>query len=249
MMTLFLAWQNPGHSRAWYPIGRLDADGVNGPYHFHYIRGVEKAQKEAGLQPLISFPDLKKRYESNELFPLFKNRLLSSEREEFVEFLKTLGLDESKADPLTILAITEGKRQTDTLEVFPKIMVNEDNKFHCRFFLHGWRHVSSAAQERISRLEKGESLQVAFEMNNPATGLAIQLETQDYHMIGWTPRYLILDLVWAIGQSFQDVSAMVIRVNPEPAPFQQRVLIEMTGTWPKEFEPMTSEDFMALPIE
>ncbi len=246
MATLFLAWQNPGQSRAWYPIGRLDADSANGPYHFQYIRGVVKAQKEAGLQPLISFPDLKKHYESNELFPLFKNRLLSSEREEFIDFLKSLDLDVRKADPLTILAITEGKRQTDTLEVFPKITINEDSTFHCRFFLHGWRHVNAPAQERITYLTRGESLRVAIEMNNPATGLAIQIETLDYHMIGWTPRYLVLDLVRAIGQSFQDVSATVIRVNPAPAPLQQRVLIEMSGTWPNEFEPMTSEDFMSL---
>ena len=56
MTTLFLAWQDTGHSRAWYPIGRLDVDNARRHYQFRYIRGAEKASKEAGLRSLDAFP-------------------------------------------------------------------------------------------------------------------------------------------------------------------------------------------------
>ena len=242
MATVFLAWQSPTESRAWYPIGRLDADSAVGPFRFCYVRGAQKAQQEAGLQPLVSFPDFKRRYESEELFPLFRNRILSPEREEFDDYLKSLDLRPDRADPLEILAISEGRRQTDTLEVFPKIKVGENGAFRCRFFIHGWRHVSEAALKRIDCLETGAELRVAIEMNNPATGLAVQVQTPDYHMVGWTPRYLVIDLVRAIGEAFTEIKATVVKVNPSPAPSQQRVLIEMTGKWPEQFEPMSNDD-------
>ncbi len=246
MATVFLAWQSPTETRAWYPIGRLEADSAVGPFRFCYVRGAQKAQREAGLQPLVSFPDFERQYASEQLFPLFRNRILSSEREEFDDYLRSLDLRPDVADPLEILAITEGRRQTDTLEVFPKIKVDEDGMFRCRFFLHGWRHVTKPAQERIDHLEQNAELRVAIEMNNPATGLAVQVQTTDYHMIGWTPRYLVIDLVRAIGEAFTEIKATVVKMNPSPAPSQQRVLIEMTGTWPARFEPMSSEDLVAI---
>ena len=123
-------------------------------------------------------------------------------------------------------------------------MKHEDGSFTCRFFLHGWRHVNQSAQERIDRLTKWDELYVTLELTNPATGLAVQIQTTDYHMIGWTPRYLVTDLVAAMAESPQ-YSARVVRVNPLPAPSKQRVLIEMNGRWDKH-EPMTSEDFDPL---
>ena len=246
MATVFLAWQSPRENRAWYPIGRLDADSSTGPFRFRYVRGAEKACREEGLQPLISFPDFKRHYESEVLFPLFRNRILSPQREEFEEYLQALDLRPEEAGPLEILAISEGRRQTDTFEVFPKISPHEDGSFDCRFFLHGWRHVTLAAQERTNILKSGEELRIAIEMNNPATGLAVQIQTMDYQMLGWTPRYLVIDLVRAIGDAFKEITARVVKVNPAPAPSQQRVLIEISGKWPQQFEPMSNEDLKDL---
>ncbi len=63
-------------------------------------------------------------------------------------------------------------------------------------------------------------------------------------MIGWTPRYLVHDLVAAMAE-FPDYSAHVARVNPQPAPSRQRLLIEMRGRW-ETHDPMTGEDFIPL---
>ena len=106
--------------------------------------------------------------------------------------------------------------------------------------------MSQSAQDRVLALKEGESLQVAVELNNPASGSAIQLETSnDYHMIGWTPRYLVEDLLQALNQH-QDISARVVKVNPEPAPYNQRVLVEFEGKFQSGHQPMSTPDFQPL---
>ena len=48
--------------------------------------------------------------------------------------------------------------------------------------------------------------------------------TTDYHMIGWAPRYLVNDLDAAMAHAPGDCQALVVKVNPVPAPSTQRVL-------------------------
>lgn len=244
MKTLFLAWQDTGATRAWYPIGRLDADLSKSHFQFAYTHGAKMAHEKAGLEPLDSFPSFHAIYQSAELFPLFRNRILGEERKDFNEYIKQLDLNPEHANPLEILALTGGERQTDNLEVFPKIDRRKNGGFRCRCFLHGWRHVSGAAQKRLLELKTGDRLQVALELNNPATVLALQLQTHDdYHMLGWAPRYLVKDLFQAICEAPDDVNASVVRVNPSPAPAKQRVLIEINGRWPGAYEPMSTPEF------
>lgn len=246
LRSLFLAWQDAAHSRAWFPIGRLDANVEGSHYWFGYTQGAVRAADEAGFQPLLSFPDIHKAYEANELFPLFRNRVMGAEREDFVEYLRQLDLTPEEANPMTILALTGGERQTDSLEVFPKLERRPDGTFVCRFFLHGSRHVHRVAHERIETLQSGDSLQVSLELNNPATGPALQLESADYAMLGWAPRYLVGDLIKAIAGSPTRIRACVVRVNPSPAPTNQRVLVELAGSLPVNYEPMSGSDFQPI---
>ena len=240
MSTLFVAWQAPGPKRAWFPIGRLDVPDEH-HYLFRYTRGAEDAHAQAGFEPLISFPKFDARYESSDLFPVFKNRVLDSSRKDFAEYLGWLNLDPAHADPIEILAITGGERQTDSLEVFPKIVMRDDRSFSCRFFLHGLRHVSEPARDRANHLAAGTPLQIAVELNNP-TGLAIQLQTADCYMIGWAPRYLVRDLIDVINVH-PEVSAAVMQVNAPGAPLARRILIELKGKLPADHEPMTGGQF------
>jgi hypothetical protein len=237
MRSLFLAWQAP--NRSWFPIGRLDADKQH--FEFGYTKGALVAKREVGFDALPAFPDLHKRYASSELFPLFKNRVLDPNRKNFGEYLQSLGLEHS--DPIEILSLTGGERQTDSFEVFPKIEKRSDNTFSCRFFLHGLRHVSAAAQSRAESLRCGEELGVSLEVNNPKTGAAIQLTVRkDYLIIGWAPHYLVSDLLKAISVH-PLVTAKVVRVNSAEVPAFRRILIELGGTLPPRFEPMSSSQF------
>ncbi len=243
--TFYLGWQ-ARDSRAWYPIGRLDASADRSRYCFSYTRGVLDAKKHDHFAPLYDFPELEKHYESDELFPLFKNRIMTPGRHDFRDYLKLLDLSGEEADPLEILAIDGGYRATDSFQVFPKIQKEADGSFHTRFFLHGGRHTNPDSKAQLNKLTPHQNLYVSAELNNPATGLAVQLQTEDYYMLGWAPRYLVNDLVKAMANSPGRLEARVVRVNPAPAPSKQRVLIELCGVWPEEYPPMEGNEFTLL---
>ena len=241
--TLFLAWQDKARSRRWFPIGRLDADIERPQYRFRYIGGAARAQETAGFPLLIEFPELEEDYRSPELFPVFQNRVMNRRRPDFTDYLRSLDLP-PKADPIEILSANGGSRMTDTYEVFPKLVKRADGSFTCRFFLHGWRHVNASAQARIDQLATGEELYVTLELTNPVSKMAVQIQTTDYHMVGWAPRYLVADLVAAMAET-PEYSAQVVRVNPQPAPSKQRVLIQMRGSWDRHV-PMSGPEFRPL---
>jgi hypothetical protein len=161
-----------------------------------------------------------------------------------MEYLRMLDLPET-AEPAEILEVGGGYRATDSFEVFPKIERRPDGSFRCRFFLHGSRHMSPAAMQRIDRLQAGETLYITLELTNPATQLAVQVQTKDYHVIGWAPRYLVNDLVTAMAHSPGAHAIKVVRINPSPAPSKQRLLVELSGSW-RDYEPMSKGDFEPL---
>ena len=245
MKSLFLAWQAP--NRAWFPVGRLDADVAEHRYRFGYTKGALQAEDAVGFKPLPAFPEFRQTYESSELFPLFQNRVLDPGRKDFSAYLESLDLEPSSADPIEILAVSGGERQTDSLEVFPRIESRPDGEFRCRFFLHGWRHMSLASQSRAMSLEVGENLGVSLELTNKSAPVAILLTTGDYTFLGWTPRYLVSDLLKAISEK-PAVAATVVRVNSTDVPSNRRVLVELTGTLPRGAQPMASEEFQPLVV-
>ena len=242
--TLFLAWQDKRLTREWFPIGRLDVQTERPAYRFRYTRGAKRAGEAAGFEALLDFPGMNRAYESSDLFPLFRNRVMWPRRPDFSEYLRMLDLPET-AEPVEILSVSGGYRMTDTFEVFPRILRDPDGSFSCRFFLHGRRHVNSASLRRIDDLQPGEKLYLTIELTNPTARLAVQIQTEDYHMIGWAPRYLAEDLVRAIAVSSGDYGARVVRINPAPAPSGQRLLVEFVGRWP-DYEPMSNGDYEPL---
>ena len=241
MKTLFLAWQDKAGSRHWFPIGRLDADASD--YRFRYVSGSKRAQQEAGFRPLRNFPRWEEDYRSPELFAMFKNRVMWPSRPDFASYLQSMDLSRD-ASPIDMLSVSGGHRVTDAYEVFPKLVKKPDGSFVCRFFLHGGRHVTNTAQKRLGELQPKEELYLAVEVTNPLGELALQIQTTDYHMIGWAPRYLAHDLT--LVEPHGQWGARVVRLNPMPAASEQRVLIELNGHWNEEHEPMTGPDFQPL---
>jgi hypothetical protein len=224
-------------------VGRLDADVSGHDFHFGYTKGALQAEQQVGFKPLPSFPVFENSYVSSELFPLFQNRIIGFGRKDFQSYLESLDLAPETVDPIAILAVSGGERQTDNLEVFPRIEARPDGAFVCRFFLHGWRHMPD--QLRALALTAGEELGVSIELTNPVEPAAIQITTRDYAFVGWTPRYLVQDLLKAIS-SKPRIAAHVVRVNPSDAPANRRVLVELSGTLPQGSQPMSSEAFQLL---
>lgn len=242
--TLFLAWQGVGENRAWFPVGRLDAAVATPEYRFRYLKGAQRAKEQAGFSAILSFPELTKDYRSPELFPLFRNRVMNPARPDFPSYLKTLGLDGS-AEPVEILAVNGGRRVTDNYEVFPKLVKQPDGSFTCRFLLHGSRYVNRSGQERLATLQPGEELRIALELTNPTTQLAVQIQTTDHQILGWTPHYLVEDFTRALAESSGGYKARAVRVHSHLNAARPSLLIEMSSYWDNH-EPMSSEDYRLL---
>lgn len=247
MRTLFLAWQDP-LARRWFPVGRLDYSGAL--YSFVYTKGAAQAHIEAGFQPLASFPDLHRFYVSEQLFPLFSNRLLPRSRPDYREYLQWLSVAESESDPVSILARSGGGRVTDTLEVFPCPEKNSQGEYEVHFLVHGLAHMPLASADRAMQLKPNEPLLAMRDFQNPKDPDAIALRTaeeseRDTYLIGYCPRYLRADLLQLL-KSGLSPKITVERVNPPPAPIQLRVLCRSVTHWPDGFRPFSTEEYSPL---
>jgi hypothetical protein len=238
--TLFLAWQDP-ERRRWYTVGRLDHE--HGLYHFQYTHGAQEAQ-EVGFSPLVSFPELPGSYESDEIFPLFANQVLSERRPEYNDFIEWLSIPEHEADPVAILARTS-ERITDALEIYPCPEENENGQQSVHFFVRGLRHQAKASTDRTKLLETGERLRLLPDIQNQHDNRACLLRTDekhegDMHLLGYLPRYLAGELAEQDDEVVADCEVEVKRVNPAPAPIHFRVLCSLRMTRSADTRPFDS---------
>jgi hypothetical protein len=227
----------------WRPVGRLEHDG--NLFRFWYTQGARKP----GFRPFTQMEKLNQIYESAELFPLFANRLLSESRPEYEAFMRWSGLDtDNSPDPILILGVTEGLRQTDAVEVFPCPAPGADGCYFNKFFLHGIRWLADAAVKRIDGLKEDELLKLMLDPQNQYDPQAVAVRTDaDPTFVGYVPRYLAHD-VWQLFQQCgaDSVRLEVARVNRD-APLQNRVLCRMQACWPDTFQPCSGEDFAPIP--
>ena len=120
--SVYVAWQEPD-TRNWHVVGNLQER--NSGYVFKYTKGALKSSK---FTRFSGMNDVRETYVSEELFPLFKNRLLSPRRPEYPRFIKWLGFEDDSVNPIDILARSGGLRSTDQLQIFKKIEVDASGK-------------------------------------------------------------------------------------------------------------------------
>lgn len=243
MRKLFLTWQDK-KSRKWFPIGQLTFDG--GLYRFFYIKGALQAHEEAGFQPLVSFPDLHETYESDELFPMFSNRVMPSSRPEYQQTVEFLSLPEAYNDPLAFLARSGGAKVTDNFEVFCYPMP-ENGNLNLHFFAHGLRHLPPSSIERINKLKRGDRILLAHDFQNPFESDALQLRTQDNFIVGYCPSYLLDDMNEL--RRNKDIEVCVERVNDESAPLQFRLLCRLIFPQIQNYRPFSSRNYAPIAAE
>jgi HIRAN domain len=240
MTVLYLSWQDP-QSRDWFPVGKLTLE--MGVYRFVYTKG---ATLSKNFVPFGSMRDLYEVYRSPDLFPLFANRLISKKRPEYRDFLRWLDLRENEADPLVLLARTEGVRATDSLTLFPCPEPDPDGHYVVHFFSHRLRHLPDEARLRVNALRAGDRLYLLPDPQNPHDGCAIALRTNDpATIVGYCPRYISRDFLEILENAPHSVEVRVKRVNAD-APIQLRLLCTLTADWPERFRPCTSEFYQEL---
>jgi hypothetical protein len=246
--VLFVAWRAGDESRGrWGPVGRLERTDEG--YRFTYTQGAKMLE---GFRPFPGMPDLERVYESDELFPLFSNRLLGRSRPEYEAFLRWGGFDpDNPPDPIALLGVMEGRRETDSIEVFPCPAPDAEGRYVAKFFLHGVRWMGSEAWERISRLQPGDPLYLMLDVMNPYDKNAVAVRTggaqeQGRVLIGYVPRYLAPDIC-KLCQLCDPASIelTVHRVNND-APMQHWVLCQMKACWPEDFHPCSGREFQPL---
>jgi hypothetical protein len=244
--ALFVTWRSgTPQNGSWGPVGKLEH--VDGLYRFTYTKG---AQTLPGFQPFPGMPNVWQVYEAEQLFPIFANRLLSKSRPEYEAYLTWGGFDPGNPpEPLAILGVTEGIRQTDSLELFPCPAPDAEGCFLTKFFLHGLRWMPVAAIERVGQLRAGDQLALMLDLFNPFDQAAIAIRTtdeRDRYLIGYVPRYLARD-VGSLCQTCHPnfVEVRVERVNVG-APLQMRLLCRMGACWPEGFQPCAGEEFQLL---
>jgi hypothetical protein len=240
MSAIFITWQDPD-DRRWYPVGKLERQGTD--YVFVYTKG---AQQSRLFKPFGSLTDLRSRYRSRELFPLFANRLMKSGRREFDDWMRWLDFEGKSPDAIELLARSGGERLTDSLQLYPCPVKTRDGNYETSFFCHGLRYMHSRAIEDVSKLQPGDQLYPMADFFNRADSNAVALRTESpVMMIGFCPRYLAEDVKKLATEAKATFALTVQRVNAD-APVQFRVLCRITSAWPENFHPCSSQFFQPI---
>lgn len=241
---LLVLWQQPS-TRAMLPVGLLGFDGVT--YRFEYLPAAGTAE---GFRPLLGFKDLDSVYESDELFALFRERIMDPSRDDFERVLEGLQLDPTIATPWEQLVHSGGGSEGDTLQVTP-LPQGDEKGWSCTALASGLRYLQvksittelgdsriyleSEFEAVLDSLRPGDPLTVRREIGNEYNPNALVLLTERNELVGYLPDWLAR----LIGPSLQGEDgwqiAQVTRVNRPEAGWHLRLVIQLAGAEPLEF--------------
>ena len=151
----------------------------NNNYTFRYTDNIEEIKK-LGFDFFPGFQELDKVYNSTELFDTILSRLPNKNRNDYIEILKSYGLDDNSTE-MEILEKTKGRLLTDNFEFVPIF-----NEKRIEFEIAGTRY-SKDLKKCKELLKVGERLLLELE-NNEYDENAIAIKFQNYK-IGYIPRY------------------------------------------------------------
>jgi len=237
--SVYLAWQDPS-SREWHVVGLLSESSEG--YVFNYTNG---AKNSVRFIPFSGMSELDKTYISKELFPFFKNRLLSPKRPEYPRFIQWLKLDSGQATPINVLGRSGAMRTTDQLQMFKKIYVQDNGEFEHIFFAHGLGHLSSSAQKRVSSLLEGERLFLTLDCQNSYDKCAVLIRAENpAEIVGYCPRYIARDIGGLIKFDSGSVKITVESLSDD-APVNYKLMCKIKGVIAPEClgEFMVREEF------
>lgn len=240
--SLFVSWRDPNGGLI-HPVGllirRVRPDGEQ--YSFGYLK---LAENLPGFEPLPGLPDLHRRYDSDQLFPVFANRVMPRRRPDYDVLASRVDLS-GDADPFEVLARTGGRRATDRIEVFAAPERTPDGNSSALFFARGIRHVDGAA-EVVASLHPGDLLVLQDDSDNPHNPRAVLLRVTDGMQIGWVPNYLV-DHVHDLRQlNASEPVVTVEHVNDESVDPHMRLLCRLEAPWPDMYRPFSGPEFQTL---
>lgn len=237
---LILGWKNPT-THMWVPVGRLKFQ--NDHYLFQYTKG---AQNSKEFKPFEKMDNLHRIYESEELFPLFKNRLLQKSRPEYQEYLDWLDINKQDMHPMEELSLTGGVRATDSLQLFP-IPIEMNGYYEVKFFSHGIRYLAASYKERVSKLASGDKLYIMKDIQNSHDVYALTLRTEDPpELVGYCPKNYVKDFNSLIDQNGAENIEVTVVKNNTTAPSQLQLLCKFRAKWYEGFAPFSDNGFQTI---
>ena len=240
--SVYLAWQS-SDTRVWHVVGLLKEHDAG--YSFNYTKGALASDK---FIPFTGMEDLNKIYVSEDLFPLFKNRLLSSRRPEYPNFLKWIGLNPENATAINILSRSGGLRSTDKLQMFKRFEIDSNGNFEQIFFVHGLSHLQPSASNRVSQLNTGDTLKLCLDVQNDYDLYAVLLRADSpAEVIGYCPRYIARDVTKLVTEYNSNITVTVESLCDE-APTSYRLMCKINGSISINEAPefMTQEEFQTI---
>ncbi|MCL6325481.1 HIRAN domain-containing protein [Pectobacterium polaris] len=240
--SVYVAWQAPD-THDWHVVGNLQARKTE--YVFNYTKGALTSSK---FTKFSGMKDFNETYVSEDLFPLFKNRLLSPKRPEYPKFIHWLGLDGSNAAPIEILARSGGMRSTDQLQMFKRIEIGSDGHFEHYFFAHGLSYMPLSANERVSSLKSGDRLCLCLDVQNGYDKAAVLIRADNpAEIVGYCPRYFAHDIKNMLLSDATAINLSVERISDD-APHNYRLLCKVVGNVSQAFinQTITQEEFQPV---
>lgn len=176
---LYLIWKNP-QNRSRYKVGTLKK---NSRYEFKYSDNIQECI-EHGFDLLVSFPDIKKNYISNKLFPEFLSRIPGPTRVDINEILQKYNLE--TYDAFELIKRSGAKTSLDTLEFIDPILNLKDNNIIREFYIAGTRHYCT--KEIEEKIKIGDTVVLEPEPNNEYDTNAIKMLINNI-FVGYVPNY------------------------------------------------------------
>jgi HIRAN domain len=233
--NLYVAWQNQV-TRAWHTVARLSR--TESGYELVFTRGVSSLHS---IPSDLFQMDVSKRYSSDTLLPMFKNRLPSRSRADFAKMAKWLNVtgDEDEFALLAKFGLIPG---TDSLLVYPEPDVISGT-YRVDFFLHGIRHMHPEAVHLCGALKPGERLLPLLDVQNPSDPNATAVRCVDQPvLLGYVPIFYAADFRQLLSESQTAAGAQltVVRLN-EDAPIQLKLLCRFVCPVRRGFRPFSSD--------
>lgn len=251
---LLVLWQHPD-TRALLPIGRFVHHGHT--YSFAYTRAVASVPD---FRPLPGLPDLRHRYESDNIPAVFGQRVMDHDRPDFDGYARTLGLDPMRATPWEQIVESGGRRAGDTLQFMPvPTLVN--GRALARFLVNGVRHISEEPHtlggrtihatvqeqdEALQSLTHGSTVLIETEENNPKDPDAC-LVTVHGVPVGWVPRALSASVRELLIEG--PLQATVHRVAEPGTPPHVRLVLDLDAQAPPAFDFDRARRWEPLPAQ
>lgn len=217
-----VGWRNTSRPHA-APVGVLDYDDAG--YRFEYLHNVDRIPD---FRPFLGFPDFRRAYEAERLWPFFALRVMDRKRPDYRDYLARLGLP-GDASSLDVLSRSGGARKGDSIYLAEEPQVAHDGHTEATFLVRGARYATHdhSSADHASRLRAGDRLMLKRDRENPVNPEAILLATETGAAVGWVPDVLIpyAHAVHSGGKGH----VTVLQNNGPESPWHLRLLVRLVG--------------------